>query len=402
MAYISLSTGTGALILFGSVQVTMLIAAFRSGERMWLTQWVGFGVAVVGLVYLVSPGISAPNPIGAVLMAISGIAWGLYSIAGRGVSTPIAMTSGNFLWAASMTFVASALAFSQVHLEASGVILALVSGVLTSGFGYVLWYKTLPLISTTQASIVQLLVPVLAALGGVDLHLRANYHQVGCCQRAHSGRRRIFGPEERPKSPNKTRMINCLAAEGRKSHDNSNLNPDIGVRFQAACGSTVTLPRNQMENKAFIRPRPIFSIVAIMFSLSLSQGCATFASGPSNEERLSVCADRLVSYSDWSEAEGQAWHLDIHVSNGGRLHYFGAVHSSDPKHPQMAEIEERWNQVEPTLAFYEGPNRGIGADAFETISKYGESGYTRYLADQAGHSITPAQSPSGRLLKAPP
>ena len=179
-------------------------------------------------------------------------------------------------------------------------------------------------------------------------------------------------------------MINCLAAEGRKSHDNSNLNPDIGVRFQAACGSTVTLPRNQMENKAFIRPRPIFSIVAIMFSLSLSQGCATFASGPSNEERLSVCADRLVSYSDWSEAEGQAWHLDIHVSNGGRLHYFGAVHSSDPKHPQMAEIEERWNQVEPTLAFYEGPNRGIGADAFETISKYGESGYTRYLADQAG------------------
>ena len=167
MAYISLSTGTGALILFGSVQVTMLIAAFRSGERMWLAQWVGFGVAVVGLVYLVSPGISAPNPIGAVLMAISGIAWGLYSIAGRGVSTPIAMTSGNFLWAASMTFVASALAFSQVHLEASGVILALVSGVLTSGFGYVLWYKTLPLISTTQASIVQLLVPVLAALGDV-------------------------------------------------------------------------------------------------------------------------------------------------------------------------------------------------------------------------------------------
>jgi len=167
VAYLSLSTGTGALILFGSVQVTMLVAAFRSGERMRSVQWAGFGVAVVGLVYLVSPGISAPNPIGALLMCISGIAWGLYSISGRGVSAPIAMTSGNFLRAAPMAIVASALAFSQIHLEVSGIFLAFVSGVITSGLGYVLWYKTLPMLSTTQASIVQLIVPVLAALGGV-------------------------------------------------------------------------------------------------------------------------------------------------------------------------------------------------------------------------------------------
>ena len=167
VAYVSLSAGTGALVLFGAVQITMLAAAFRRGERMQLMRWLGFAVAVIGLVYLMMPGLTAPDPIGAGLMLVSGVAWGFYSIAGKGVLAPIAMTSGNFLRAAPMALAASVIALAQIHIETSGAVLALASGVVTSGFGYVLWYRTLPLLTTTQASIVQLLVPALAAVGGV-------------------------------------------------------------------------------------------------------------------------------------------------------------------------------------------------------------------------------------------
>ena len=152
VAYVSLSAGTGALVLFGAVQITMLAAAFRRGERMQLMRWLG---------------LTAPDPIGAGLMLVSGVAWGFYSIAGKGVLAPIAMTSGNFLRAAPMALAASVIALAQIHIETSGAVLALASGVVTSGFGYVLWYRTLPLLTTTQASIVQLLVPALAAVGGV-------------------------------------------------------------------------------------------------------------------------------------------------------------------------------------------------------------------------------------------
>jgi len=167
LAYISLSTGMGALILFGAVQLTMMSVAVRSGERLRGVQWVGFGAAVAGLVYLVLPGISAPSPLGALLMAMSGMAWGLYSIAGKGTTAPIAMTSGNFLRTVPMTLLASAIAFSHIQIDYRGMILALVSGIITSGFGYVLWYKSLPMLTTAQASIVQLVVPVIAALAGV-------------------------------------------------------------------------------------------------------------------------------------------------------------------------------------------------------------------------------------------
>lgn len=167
LAYVSLSTGMGALILFGTVQVTMMGAALNAGEKLRPAQWTGFALAIGGLIYLVLPGISAPDPLGALLMAVSGVAWGLYSIAGKGVSAPLAATAGNFLRTVPMALVASALAISRIHLHPSGVMLALVSGMITSGIGYVLWYKTLPKLTTTQASIVQLVVPVLAALGGV-------------------------------------------------------------------------------------------------------------------------------------------------------------------------------------------------------------------------------------------
>jgi drug/metabolite transporter (DMT)-like permease len=168
MAYSSLSSGTGALILFGAVQITMLLAAHRNGERMRTTQWAGFGVAIAGIIYLVSPGISAPNPQGALLMSLSGVAWGLYSIAGRGsASLSTLTTSGNFLRAAPLALLVSVCALSQMQLSAEGIILALISGVITSGIGYVIWYMTLPKLTTHQAAMTQLLVPPIATIGGV-------------------------------------------------------------------------------------------------------------------------------------------------------------------------------------------------------------------------------------------
>ena len=167
LAYVSLSAGMGALVLFGSVQVTMLGAALASGERLTPAQWVGSVAAIGGLVYLVLPGISAPVPVGTLLMCVSGIAWGVYSIRGKGVSAPVAMTAGNFLRSAPFAIAASAVALSRVRLEPAGILLALASGIVTSGMGYVLWYKVLRSLTTSQASIVQLSVPVLAAFGGV-------------------------------------------------------------------------------------------------------------------------------------------------------------------------------------------------------------------------------------------
>ncbi|WP_411827913.1 DMT family transporter [Luteolibacter sp. AS25] len=167
LAYTSLASGTGALILFGAVQITMLVMAMRSGERLARGQWLGFSVAIAGLVYLLSPGISAPDPRGAALMIISGIAWSFYSIAGKGATAPIAMTTGNFWRAALITLLASGFALSRASFNTTGVSLALVSGIVTSGLGYVIWYRALPLLTTSQAAILQLLVPLLATLGGV-------------------------------------------------------------------------------------------------------------------------------------------------------------------------------------------------------------------------------------------
>lgn len=132
-----------------------------------MAQWTGSTAAVGGLVYLVLPGISAPDPIGALLMCVAGVAWGVYSIRGRGVSAPISMTAGNFLRSAPFALAASAIALPWADLKPEGILLAVISGVVTSGMGYILWYRALKILTTAQASVVQLLVPVLAALGGV-------------------------------------------------------------------------------------------------------------------------------------------------------------------------------------------------------------------------------------------
>ena len=169
LAYVSLSAGMGALILFGSVQMTMISFALKSGEKLVLVQWIGLFAAIGGLLYLVMPGITAPDPLGALLMCISGIAWGVYSIRGKGITTPVVMTAWNFTRSAPMAIFALIIALSSVHIQLFGGLLALVSGVITSGMGYVFWYKALRSLTTTQASTVQLTVPVIAAFGGVAM-----------------------------------------------------------------------------------------------------------------------------------------------------------------------------------------------------------------------------------------
>jgi drug/metabolite transporter (DMT)-like permease len=167
LAYLSLDTGMGALILFGFVQATMIGFGLLSGERPRPLEWLGLATALGGLVYLVSPGLTAPDPLGALLMSTAGIAWGVYSLRGRSVTAPVASTAGNFARTVPMAAIASALALSFVHAEPTGIVLALVSGTLTSGLGYVLWYRVLRGLTSTRAAIVQLPVPVIAALGGV-------------------------------------------------------------------------------------------------------------------------------------------------------------------------------------------------------------------------------------------
>lgn len=168
-AYNTLSTGTGALILFGAVQITMFVVALRSGEHFGAVSWAGLALAFAGLVYLVSPGLTAPDPVGALLMAVAGIAWGAYSLLGRGGADPLDATASNFIWCVPPVIAVSALFFRDMHLSAQGVSLAIVSGGLTSGIGYAIWYEALKGLSATRAATVQLSVPAIAAIGGVLL-----------------------------------------------------------------------------------------------------------------------------------------------------------------------------------------------------------------------------------------
>ncbi|VTU18035.1 putative permease, DMT superfamily [Variovorax sp. PBS-H4] len=166
-AYLSLPAGTGALILFGAVQLTMLGAGLRAGEMFGPVAWSGFVLAVAGLVYLVSPGVSAPPALGASLMAVAGVAWGVYSLRGRGVADPLAATARNFARAAPMALALSLLLAGRAHADAAGIALAVASGALTSGIGYVIWYAALPGLSAMRAATVQLSVPPIAAFAGV-------------------------------------------------------------------------------------------------------------------------------------------------------------------------------------------------------------------------------------------
>ena len=166
-AYLTLSAGTGALILFGAVQLTMLGAGLRAGERFEPLGWAGFALALGGLIYLVSPGVTAPTPLGAALMTVAGVAWGVYSLRGRGLDNPLGATASNFLRAAPMALALSAVLASRAHATPAGIALALASGAITSGIGYVIWYAALKGLTAIRAAAVQLSVPPIAAFAAV-------------------------------------------------------------------------------------------------------------------------------------------------------------------------------------------------------------------------------------------
>jgi len=169
LAYLTLDAGVGALILFASVQITMITVGVTRGERPEFREWAGLGLAMLGLVYLVSPGLAAPSLLGSTLMAASGIAWGCYSLAARGVDSPMTATAGNFVKASPMAALVLLVtwALGEPHASWAGVELGILSGAITSGLGYVIWYLALESLSTSRAAIVQLTVPVIAAAAGV-------------------------------------------------------------------------------------------------------------------------------------------------------------------------------------------------------------------------------------------
>ncbi|MCG8413984.1 MAG: DMT family transporter [Pseudomonadales bacterium] len=168
-AYIDLTTATGALILFGCVQLTMVGKSIADGERPGALTWLGIAVAIAGLIILLLPGVEAPPLTAAVLMALAGVAWGFYSIKGKTVDAPVPATARNFILSVPLTLIVSLTLLPTIYLSWEGAILAILSGALTSGLGYVVWYAALPFLTQTAAATVQLSVPVIAALGGVAL-----------------------------------------------------------------------------------------------------------------------------------------------------------------------------------------------------------------------------------------
>ena len=169
LAYIQLNTGIGALILFGAVQTSMIAFGLWRGERFTTAQWLGLLLACSGLIGLLLPGLSAPPLTGAMLMITAGIAWGVYSLRGKGAGDPLQVTAGNFSRTVPMALLLSLLLLNRASLDSAGIYYALLSGALTSGVGYAIWYSALPLLKATTAATVQLSVPLLAALGGVVL-----------------------------------------------------------------------------------------------------------------------------------------------------------------------------------------------------------------------------------------
>ncbi|WP_296806949.1 DMT family transporter [Thiocapsa sp.] len=168
-AYLSLTAATGALLLFGAVQVTMIALGLRGGERLDGIQIVGVALAFGGLVGLLLPGLSAPPLGGALMMIGAGMAWGVYSVRGKGAGDPIRVTAGNFLLTVPITALLSLLVIAEVSIDAIGAGYAVASGALTSALGYALWYRVLPMLRATSAATVQLSVPVIVAIGGVAL-----------------------------------------------------------------------------------------------------------------------------------------------------------------------------------------------------------------------------------------
>ena len=172
LAYRQMSAGVGAFLLFGAVQATMIGWGLVKGERPRPLEWLGLGIALGGLALLGLPSASAPPPLATSLMLLAGIAWGVYSLRGRGTSSPLSATAGNFVRAtplAALLIFATRYAGPSLHALPLGIALAIFSGALASGVGYSLWYAALPWLSATRAAILQLSVPALAAAAGIVL-----------------------------------------------------------------------------------------------------------------------------------------------------------------------------------------------------------------------------------------
>lgn len=173
-AYVSLPAGTGALLLFGAVQATMVGGGLRQGERLRPLQWAGLALALAGLAALVWRGLAAPSISGAMLMLLAGVAWGIYSLRGRrqpagAKPDPAEVSAGHFSRAASLAVLLGAVMWPRLSVDGAGLVYAVASGAVASALGYLVWYRVLPALKSTHAATVQLSVPVLAALGGVVL-----------------------------------------------------------------------------------------------------------------------------------------------------------------------------------------------------------------------------------------
>jgi drug/metabolite transporter (DMT)-like permease len=169
VAYILLGAGTGALILFASVQVGILGWAVLKGDRPSILEWLGLAVAIGGFVYLVSPGLVAPHPLGTLLMVGSGLCWAAYTLLGRGSQSPLTDTAGNFVRCLPIAIVLIIAALLNQPMNPLALAYAIASGAIASGLGYAIWYAALPSLTRTRAAIVQLTVPAIAATGGVLL-----------------------------------------------------------------------------------------------------------------------------------------------------------------------------------------------------------------------------------------
>ncbi|PKH06039.1 DMT family transporter [Moritella sp. Urea-trap-13] len=166
-AYLSVDTGTGALILFGAVQITMILLSLISGTRLHISEWAGVIVAFTGFIYLILPSITTPSVNGFILMTVSGISWGIYTLKGRSSKNPLMDTTYNFLRTIPFVTLLAFVTQQNLNYSSEGIMLALLSGAITSGVGYTIWYIALAGLSSTQAAVIQLSVPVIAAIGGV-------------------------------------------------------------------------------------------------------------------------------------------------------------------------------------------------------------------------------------------
>ena len=168
-AYVYLDTATGALVLFASVQITLLLINYYLGFKVCISEWLGFVTAFMGFLYLVWPNLSTPSLVGFILMSMSGVAWAVYTFLGKSSKYPLRETTYNFLCTLPFVFLLIAFTFNVFHFSIKGIYLAVIAGSLTSGVGYAIWYQSLKYISVLEASLLQLLVPAIAAVGGVIL-----------------------------------------------------------------------------------------------------------------------------------------------------------------------------------------------------------------------------------------